>query len=358
MSDKFENLVDEVEETAAAVEATEEVEVTEEIAEEAIEEEVVEETAEEAIEEEVVEETAEEAFEEVSEETDNEDIVDEIGEAVEAVAEGDEDAAEIISELGEDVEQFAEEIIPEETKKKSAAPVIAVVVVLVVLIAGIAAWLGLGKSANKYNDVALSIYGYTLEDMAAQNAMTVEDFKATCGLPEDMPADTNYEAVMYYTPVGKYAELYFGMDFDSFKEQVPVPEQTTVSEPKNIIEKITGIFKPQKTEPITADTPWGAVLDEFKLGDYVMEGQFDSFKEYYGFDDTITTETLYKDVRAMVEQKDYEKYQEQMKAMEEQQQSADTTEGTENAEGENAEAETAEEPVESADAKAEETPAE
>lgn len=327
MSDKFENVVNEVEETTEA----EKVEETAENSENAVE--PTEETAQEMVE--VSEDAAES---EAEDEQLVEGIVDEIGEAVEAVADGDENTADIIDELRENVEDVAEEILPEEIKKKSAAPIVAVVVVLAVLIVGIAAWLGFTMTSNKYNDVTLSIYGYTLEDMAVSNGMTVDAFKTACGLPEDMPADTSYEAAVYYTPVGKYAELYFGMDFESFKEQVSVPEQTTVSEPKTFIEKVKNIFNPKKAETITAETPWGVVLDEFNLGQYVSEGQFNDFKEYYGLDDTVTTETLYKDIRAVVEQRDYEIYQEQKKMMEAQQQEAEMTDETQTTqEEENAE---------------------
>lgn len=132
---------------------------------------------------------------------------------------------------------------------------------------------------NKYNRMGyIDVSGKTIEDIAKESDMTVEEFLEEYDLPADMPKDTNETAAFYTIPVSRMAEMY-EMDFSEMKEAL------------------------QWGDEITETSTWGEAEGLTKVGIYVGEENLDSFKEYYGLGDEVTADTLCKDIRNIVDNK-------------------------------------------------------
>ena len=259
---EFENVTSETEET-----------VTEEVVETVEENEVMEDAA-----EDVVEETSEQVDEDVNEE--DETVEFEVGE-----------------------EAIVEEIITEKKKSKTPAIISAIVIVVIALIAFIV-YDAIG--GNKYNKMGYANpNGRTVADVIGELGITLDEFIANYSLPEDITPDTDEMAAYYMIPVRVFSQMY-GIDYNTFKEAYKIPDETTPSEPTTIIGKIKALFGVYDIQPIDENTPWGVVLDELTLGNYVGEENLESFKEYYGITEEITAETKYKEIRNCVDEKEAE----------------------------------------------------
>ena len=129
----------------------------------------------------------------------------------------------------------------------------------------------------------------TVAEVSEQIGMTYEEFLEEYGLPKDMPKNT-YEAVAFYTmPAKKAAEVY-GISFDQIKQMLELPDDTDENK------------------------PWGEVEGEVKLGTYLGGADYvDTFKEQYGLGDEVTADTLWKEVRPIVDAKTKEQREEQEK---------------------------------------------
>ena len=206
------------------------------------------------------------------------------------------DAAETV-ESADDAETVTQ-VIPdgeadgEIPAKKSKAPVIVAIVAAVVIIAAAIIVVATGKFGewtNKYNRGYVDTTGRTVAEVAEQIGMTYEEFLEEYGLPKDMPKNT-YEAVAFYTmPAKKAAEVY-GISFDQIKQMLGLPEDTDENK------------------------PWGEVEGEVKLGTYLGGADYvDNFKEQYGLGDEVTADTLWKEVRPIVDAKTKEQREEQEK---------------------------------------------
>ncbi len=244
------------------------------------------------------------------------EVTEEIAEEVEEETPVDEETADefedSIIEASEDVEAV-EEIIE---KKKSKTPaIIAIVAVVIIALAAYILYDAFG--GNKYNKLGYANpYGRTVADVCEELGITVKEFKTNYKLPEDMTEDTEEMAAYYSIPVSVFAGMY-GVDYATFKETYKIPEETTPSKPTTIIGKIKALFGVYDIQPIDENTPWGIVMGELTLANYVGEQNLDTFKEYYGItDETITAETKYKDIRELVEAKEMELAQEAKKAEE------------------------------------------
>ena len=264
-------------------------------------------------------------------ENEEEQVVEEVNEVVEETTE---EIDEIITDEIEDgvdseaVEEYQEVECVEEVieKKKSKAPAI-IAIVAVVVIALVAYVLYDSFGGNRYNKLGYANpYDRTIADVCEELGITIEEFKTNYKLPEDMPEDTEEMAAYYSIPVSVFAGMY-GLDYATFKEAYKIPEETTPSEPTTIIGKIKALFGVYDIQPIDENTPWGIVMGELTLGNYVGEQNLDTFKEYYGItDETITADTKYKDIRKLVEAKEMELVEEAKKA--EEQAEAEGTEET------------------------------
>lgn len=197
------------------------------------------------------------------------------------------DDAETVTQVIPDGEADGE--IP---AKKSKAPVIAAIVAAIVIIAAAIIVVATGKFGewtNKYNRGYVDTTGRTVAEVAEQIGMTYEEFLEEYGLPKDMPKNT-YEAVAFYTmPAKKAAEVY-GISFDQIKQMLGLPDDTDENK------------------------PWGEVEGEVKLGTYLGGADYvDTFKEQYGLGDEVTADTLWKEVRPIVDAKTKEQREEQEK---------------------------------------------
>lgn len=67
----------------------------------------------------------------------------------------------------------------------------------------------------------------TLENYAKYTESTLEELKDKYKLGEDVSADTTWQNAIDYMPTGIVSEEFFGMDFDSFKTQMSVPDTVT-----------------------------------------------------------------------------------------------------------------------------------
>lgn len=200
-------------------------------------------------------------------------------------------------ELADDAEPVTQ-VIPdgeaaeEIPAKKSKAPIIAAIVAAVVIIAAAIIVVATGKFGewtNKYNRGYVDTTGRTVAEVAEQIGMTYEEFLEEYELPKDMPKNT-YEAVAFYTmPAKKAAEVY-GISFDQIKQMLGLPDDTDENK------------------------PWGEVEGEVKLGTYLGGADYvDTFKEQYGLGDEVTADTLWKEVRPIVDAKTKEQREEQEK---------------------------------------------
>lgn len=234
----------------------------------------------------------------------NEEVNEEVVPAAEETAENVEEIIEdAVEETVENAEETAEEIVETEVEaediagepeaeivldttvpaKKNLTPIIAIAAAAVVVIAVVVLYaLGyFGIWFNKYNREYIDTTGRTIEEVAEQAGMTLDEFLDEFELPKKMPKNTYESAAFYTMPVSKVAEVY-GISFDTLKEQLELPEETT-----------------EKDE-------WGKVEGEMTLRQYVGEENLEDFKAAYGFGDEVTADTKWKEIRTVVDTKQKE----------------------------------------------------
>lgn len=137
--------------------------------------------------------------------------------------------------------------------------------------------------ANPYEKDYIDVTGRTAADLAEEKGMEYDKFLAEYGLPADMPKSTSERAVYYNIPVGVMVEKMADVKtFDELKELMGWGDE------------------------ITESTTMGDALDVTKLSYYVGEDQLDKFKSLYGLSDAVTGDTLYSQVRNIVDAKDKE----------------------------------------------------
>lgn len=136
---------------------------------------------------------------------------------------------------------------------------------------------------NPYEADYVDVTGRTAEELAKDKGMEYDEFLRAYGLPEDMPRNTFERAVFYNIPVG-----------------VIVEKNGTL-----------GTLEELKTDmgwgdEVTADTPLGDALDNTTLSKYVGDEQLERFKSLYELSDEVTGDTLYAEVRNIVDSKEKE----------------------------------------------------
>lgn len=215
------------------------------------------------LENEIIEEATQEATEEAVEEAVN-------GTAEEAAEESAQDTDESQEEV------VLTEEIPEEIKKGSkTGAIIAVAVALVIVVAAVVTST---LDFNKYNKMGyVDISGKTIQDIADAQGVTLSEFLETYELPSDMPGNTTEAAAYYTIPAGIIAEMN-GLDFETLKAMLKLPDD------------------------VTEDTPWGEAEGGILLADYIGgEDKVEAFKEQYGFGDEVTSETTWGEIRNQVD---------------------------------------------------------
>lgn len=182
----------------------------------------------------------------------------------------------------------------ETAKKKSHLRTIIIIVAAVVVVAAAAIVFALNMNRwfNPYTKDYVDVDGITIGEVADMNGMELSEFLEYYDLPEDMPASTPEKAAFYNIPAGKYAEMY-GMTFDDLATQLGWDSS------------------------ITEETTIGDALDKTTLGMYVGEENLESFKQEYGLDDSVTADTLWGEVRNIVDTRIKEEYEASQNATEE-----------------------------------------
>lgn len=141
-------------------------------------------------------------------------------------------------------------------------------------------------SDNPYNNLGyLNVSGRTMSDVAAEADMPLDELLEKYHLPADLPPDTYESAAYNMIPFGVIIEMngFTGME--------------TVESAKRVLEL---------PDWITYDTPWGEAIDEAPLRAYIGEEYLENFKAYYGLNDTVNGDTLFKEVRRIVDAKEKE----------------------------------------------------
>jgi len=84
---------------------------------------------------------------------------------------------------------------------------------------------------NPYNEMDfIDLHNETIEDLATNRGITVDEFKGMWGLPDDMPADTNRTVASGYIPLKCYAiELDMSVEetIEFFKSEYKVTKEIT-----------------------------------------------------------------------------------------------------------------------------------
>lgn len=177
-------------------------------------------------------------------------------------------------------------------KKKNAIKIIAICAISVaVVMIGIFITRPLFNSgiANPYEKDYIDVTGKTAEDLAREKGIDYDEFLSEYGLPSDLPKSTSERAVYYNIPVGvmvsKTADV---STFEELKEMMGWNDPTVGS------------------DKITEETTMGDALDITKLSYYVGDEQLDKFKSIYGLSEAVTGDTLYGQIRNIVDAKDKE----------------------------------------------------
>lgn len=175
---------------------------------------------------------------------------------------------------------------PIETPKRIRRRIIIGVLIFVVcVIVGLIAVATLRYTGfiNPYEKDYVDVTGRTAGDIAKEKNYKYEKFLKEYGLPDDMPKSTSERAVFYNIPVRVFVKKTPGIEsFEQLKSQMGWDDT------------------------ITENTTMGDALDKTKLKYYVGEEQLERFKTLYGLDSEITGETLYIEVRNIVDTKEKE----------------------------------------------------
>lgn len=213
-------------------------------------------------------------------------------------------------DAAEEVLEATEEEVPEIEAPKGNTGLIVSILVVVISVVIVALSLISSMNVNKYNNMGyIDINGQTAQDMADAEGVSLEEFLAIYQLPADMPADTNSNAVENMIPTGVIADQ-MTKYMDSVKSFVGINENVSNFE---LFKVISGM-----PAEVKESTPIGEAKGMVKLK-YIIsnEEELAEFKEMYGFDESVTLETEYKDIQNVVDNYKKQKFEEQ-KAMEEQ----------------------------------------
>lgn len=232
---------------------------------------------------------------------------------------GAEQEAEVVEEAQQSEPEQTEEILSSEKTafedtsaadaeaKKRKRTVIGVIAAAVVVVAAAVLFIMFKNTIfNPYIKDYVDVNGVTIGETADMSGMEYSDFLEYYDLPKDMPKSTPQQAALYNMPAGKYAESILGWDFDSLKEQLCWGDD------------------------ITEETTIGDAFDKTTIGNYVGEDRFEEFKSTFGLDDSITVDTLWGEVRNIVDTKRKEELEAEAAGVTEE----PTAEATESAEAE------------------------
>ncbi len=156
---------------------------------------------------------------------------------------------------------------------------------IVVLIAGVlmSRVLLMTGIINPYEKDYIDVTGKPAEDLAEEKGLEYDKFLKAYGLPKDMSRKTFERAVYYNIPVKIVVKQTESIEsFEALKESMGWDDS------------------------ITEDTTLGDALDKTTLSKYVGDEQLERFKSLYELPDDVTGETLYGEVRNLVDAKEKE----------------------------------------------------
>ncbi len=136
---------------------------------------------------------------------------------------------------------------------------------------------------NPYNELGYINYnGRTIQQVADAAGMELSDFLAEYSLPADLPPDTMEEAAYNSIPIGVYSENVYNMDFATFKEAF------------------------QLGDDVDENTPFYVAEGKIKLSFIMSDEELAEYKQQYGLGDDVTGDTLYEEIRPIIEKYNYE----------------------------------------------------
>lgn len=143
-----------------------------------------------------------------------------------------------------------------------------------------------GAEVNNYNEMDyINNSNRTIEEIAEEKEIAVEEFLKMYGLPEDMPGNTNEAAAFYSMTLENVAKMY-GIEADELV---------------STISKESGI-----ESPITKDVLWDVAQGAVTIRGHIDEMPFDEFKAAYNLDDSVTEDTTLGEVRIPLARKQLE----------------------------------------------------
>lgn len=138
------------------------------------------------------------------------------------------------------------------------------------------------KATEKYNSMYPDLFGTTIGEYADAAGMEFDDFIEYYNLPSDMTQLVNAYAATNLMPIKEYMEKFTGIDFSAAKEFY------------------------EWDDTVTEETPSVDALDKVTMEKRFGVDSLDQIKETYGLGDDVTGETLYGEVRPIMEKKELE----------------------------------------------------
>ena len=132
---------------------------------------------------------------------------------------------------------------------------------------------------NKYlpKDGYVDVTRRTVKEVAQDMGITLDEYLAEYDLPADLPPLVSETEANYTVPVSKMAQVY-GMDYEELKSLYNFPD--TIEE----------------------STPWGYAIGEARVVDVVGDDDaVNKLKERYHLPDYVNGNTLWKEVREIVD---------------------------------------------------------
>lgn len=235
----------------------------------------------------IIEETLEEAVEETSEAAE-EAIAEEVEETEAVVEEALEEAVEEAEEAVEEevVDPYVAVLLKKIKSLKLANRIMAAILAIIACVGLVFGGIKVYENVyNPYNHMGYyNMSGMTIADVAEMNSMTVDEVISQLNLPRDVKPNTYYDVVEFLVPVSTMAGMY-GADVETLKEAFGFGAE------------------------ITGESTWGEALDSMKLVDYVgSEELVEEIIAEYNLDDSVTVDTLWGEIRPIVNKIDYERY--------------------------------------------------
>ena len=183
--------------------------------------------------------------------------------------------------------QYTEVSSIEEPVKQSSGKVLAIVGAVVALVVVVVAGLWYFGVINPYEKGYVDVSGKNIAQAADESGYTLSEYKKMNGLPFVMSKYTNENAASNSVKLKNIIER-SGNSLDDFKKQYgwddSITEDTTVGE-------------------ALGATKLSVLLGADSADEETAKQILEQFKGYYEFDENVTLDTLYRDVRNKMDEK-------------------------------------------------------